>query len=128
MRLNRGGNRQLDRALHTTRGDGDDAWVEIDLGASVRVSEVLFGTRSMSDGSSITETFSLTVDGTERSTFSADELVKVDSEARILRFDVVTSSGGNTRGNRDSCARQEHLAPQGWSVQPYHRWVTLPIM
>ena len=80
----------------SSRGDGDDAWVEIDLGASVSVSQVLFRTRSMSDGSSITRSFSVTVDGVELGQFGADELVSMNTEARILRFDVVTSSGGNT--------------------------------
>jgi hypothetical protein len=80
----------------SSRGDGDDAWIEIDLGAPREVGEVLLRTRSMSDGSAIIGTYSITADGVDAGTFPADALVGVDLEARILRFDVVSSSGGNT--------------------------------
>jgi hypothetical protein len=80
----------------SSAGDGDDAWIEIDLGSTAAVGSVDFRTRSMSDGSAITETYTLTADGTEIGTFSADEPVALDTEARLLRFDVATSTGGNT--------------------------------
>jgi len=80
----------------STRGDGDDAWVEIDLGSPQAVSEITFRTRSMSDGSSVTDLFSIIADGTRVGEFMADTAVTVDLEAQSLRFDVVSSSGGNT--------------------------------
>ena len=80
----------------SSRGDGDDAWVEIDLGAPQLISEVVFRTRAMSDGSSITDTFSITADGTDLGEFAADLPASLDLEAQVLRFDVVASSGGNT--------------------------------
>ena len=80
----------------SSRGDGDDAWVEIDLGAPQMIGEVVFRTRSMSDGSSITATFGITADGVELGEYPADTAVAVGVEAQVLRFDVASSSGGNT--------------------------------
>jgi hypothetical protein len=80
----------------STRGDGDDAWVEIDLGDVKAVASISFRTRSMSDGTAVTETFSLTADGELIGTFPADTTVNVAIDAQVLRFDVESSSGGNT--------------------------------
>ncbi len=80
----------------SSSGDGDDAWVEIDLGSPQLIGEVVFRTRSMSDGSSITDTFSITADGVELGEFAADAPAGVGVEAQVLRFDVASSSGGNT--------------------------------
>ncbi len=80
----------------SSRGDGDDAWVEIDLGSAQRIDAVEFRTRSMTDGTAITETYAITADGVEIGRFEADVPSEVDLEAQVLRFDVVTSSGGNT--------------------------------
>jgi len=80
----------------SSRGDGDDAWVEIDLGSPQLISEVVFRTRSMSDGTATTETYSITADGVDLGVFTADTSASVNVEAQVLRFDVVTSSGGNT--------------------------------
>jgi hypothetical protein len=60
------------------------------------IGEVIFRTRSMSDGSSITETYGITADGVDVGEFQADTAAAVDIEARVLRFDVAASSGGNT--------------------------------
>jgi hypothetical protein len=80
----------------SSRGDGDDAWVEIDLGTSQRIDQVIFRTRSMNDGTSITETYAVTADGAELGQYSVDKPVDPGIEAQVLRFDVVTSTGGNT--------------------------------
>ena len=80
----------------STRGDGDDAWVEIDLGAPQPIDQVVFRTRSMNDGTSITETYAITADGADAGQYGADEPIKLGIEAQVLRFDVVTSTGGNT--------------------------------
>jgi hypothetical protein len=77
-------------------GDGDDAWVEIDLGSPQPVAQIEFVTRAMNDGTSITETYRVTADGTELGVFEADDPVSVAVEAQVLRFDVETSTGGNT--------------------------------
>ena len=80
----------------SSRDDGDGAWVEIDLGAPQAIGEVIFQTRSMNDGSSITDTFSITADGVELGEFGVDAPASLGQEAQVLRFDIVSSSGGNT--------------------------------
>ena len=80
----------------SSRGDGDDAWIELDLGMPRAVSEIVFRTRSMSDGTAATETYSITADGELLGEFPADKTISLELAAQLLRFDVVTSSGGNT--------------------------------
>lgn len=84
----------------SSKGDGDEAWVEIDLGSPQAIGEVVFQTRSMSDGSATTTTYRLTADGVEYGAFPADEpvggLLELGLKAQVLRFDVDTSTGGNT--------------------------------
>jgi hypothetical protein len=82
----------------SSRGDGDDAFITIDLGAETEVASVAFRTREMSDGSAITLTFTVTVDdGETLGPFPAGpDPVEVSFVGRILRFDVVESTGGNT--------------------------------
>ncbi len=78
-------------------GDGDDAFITIDLGHVADVTSVAFRTRQMGDGTAITDTFSVTVDGQEYGPFPAGtEPVPVLLSGQILRFDVDTSTGGNT--------------------------------
>lgn len=82
----------------SSRGDGDDAWITIDLGAETQVGAVAFRTREMSDGSAITETFTVTIDSNE--TFgpfpAGPDPVEVTFSGRVVRFDVANSTGGNT--------------------------------
>ena len=86
----------------SSQGNGDDAFVTIDLGESRAVAAVEYLTRSMADGSAITTTFTVVVDGGERlGPFAASSLAQpavhlVDVEARELRFEVENSTGGNT--------------------------------
>ena len=84
----------------STAGDGDDAWVEIDLGAPQAIGDVIFRTRSMSDGSATTASYTVTADGVTYGPFSADEpfgeLQDTGVNAQLLRFDVEDSTGGNT--------------------------------
>jgi hypothetical protein len=83
-------------------GDGDRAWVTIDLGRECKVNGIAFITREMADGSAITKTFAVVVDGRERyGPFPAGNLLDrrvapVSFTGRRLRFEVVTSTGGNT--------------------------------
>jgi F5/8 type C domain len=85
-----------------TKGDGNHAFITIDLGRERKIDGVAFVTRSMSDGSSITRTFAVVVDGRARyGPFPAGSgidprVAHVAFTGRRLRFEVVTSSGGNT--------------------------------
>lgn len=80
----------------SSAGDGDDAYLVIDLGREVEVVAVGFHTRSMADGSATTETFTVTVDGAD--TFGPFPVGRneVAFTGRAIRFDVDTSTGGNT--------------------------------
>ena len=84
-----------------TSGDGSEAFIELDLGEEREIGGVQFVTRSMADGSSVTTEFSVTIDGTTHGPFAAGTpaepgFVPLDTSGRILRFEVVDSSGGNT--------------------------------
>lgn len=81
----------------SSRDDGDDAFVIIDLEAAVDVTAVVFRSRSMGDGSATTETFTVEVDGTTYGPFQAGPTpTSVSFTGRILRFDIDSSTGGNT--------------------------------
>jgi hypothetical protein len=83
-------------------GDGDDAWVEVELAERSRITRVQFWTRYMTDGSAQITGFTITTDNGE--VYGPFELpdaeqsytFDVEIEAKTLRFDVETSSGGNT--------------------------------
>ena len=83
-------------------GDGDRAFITIDLGRPRKVTGVAFITRAMSNGSAITRTFAVVVDGHRRyGPFPAGNRVdprvaRVSFTGRRLRFQVVQSTGGNT--------------------------------
>jgi hypothetical protein len=89
------------RTEWSSRGDGDGAFLVIDLGEQVEIGRVEFVTRSMSDGSSITETFTISVDGGaplgpfNAATPAARRLVEINVTGRVLRFEVASSTGGN---------------------------------
>jgi len=84
-----------------TRGDGDQGFITIDLGAVRPIGGVEFLTRSMADGSAVTDTFSVTVDGgTQAGPFPAGTVAQprfapLDATGQRLRFDIATSTGGN---------------------------------
>lgn len=100
--------RAIDTDLGTewsSRGDGDDAFIVLDLGAPTAIGSVGWDTRSMADGTAVTETFTLTADGVEIGTFPAGpSTTTVTLTARVLRFDVASSTGGNT-GAREIVVR-----------------------
>jgi hypothetical protein len=83
-------------------GDGNRAFVTIDLGRERKITGIAFITREMSDGSAITRAFAAVVDGRRRyGPFQAGNrldprVARVSFTGRQLRFDVVSSSGGNT--------------------------------
>lgn len=84
----------------STAGDGDDAWITIDLGETVDVISIGFHSREMGDGTSIINTFTVTVDDDE--TFGPYPagpglaIVDVTFSGQTLRFDAVDTTGGNT--------------------------------
>ncbi|HZR93892.1 MAG TPA: discoidin domain-containing protein [Gaiellaceae bacterium] len=86
----------------SSAGDGSHAFITIDLGAERKVTGVAFVTREMSDGSAITRTFAVVVDGGKRygpfpaGTRLDPRVAEVSFTGRRLRFEVVTSTGGNT--------------------------------
>lgn len=86
----------------STRGDGDGAFITLDLGRPTDIGAVEFQTRQMSDGTAITQTFTVTADGASHGPFAASEVVPLAVTAQVLRFDVETSSGGNTGATRIS--------------------------
>lgn len=86
----------------STAGDGDEASITIDLGAPADVTGFQFLTRSMTDGSAVTESYTVTVDGSE--TFgpfpagspAEPQTSDVAVTGQVFTFDVETSTGGNT--------------------------------
>lgn len=94
------GSNAIDGDLGTewsSRDDGDDAYITMDLGESVDVSSVAFRTRSMGDGSATTETFTVEIDGETFGPFPTGAVpAEVSFTAQILTFRVETSTGGNT--------------------------------
>jgi hypothetical protein len=85
-------------------GDGDDAWIELDLGQPRELVAFGFRSRVMADGSSIVTSVELVLDGQNRlGPFATPEHTRVyrfgfaeARPARIVRVEVRTSTGGNT--------------------------------
>jgi hypothetical protein len=86
----------------SSAGDGNAAFVEIELARPARLHAVAVWTRSMSDGTAQIFAFTLTTDGGEvLGPFTLQDAAQpyrfeVAVTARSLRLDVVDSSGGNT--------------------------------
>ncbi len=94
----------------STAGDGDNAWIEIDLGRDQPITSVAYRTREMTDGSAITETFTITIDGMTLGPFatSADPVVlDKPTSGQILRIDTDRTTGGNTGASEIEIYRQE---------------------
>ena len=83
----------------STAGDGNDAWIEIDLGQTQEITAITYRTRQMTDGTAITETFTLTIDGQTLGPFTVATTPIILDEpvtGQILRFDADQTTGGNT--------------------------------
>lgn len=82
-------------------GDGDGAWIEIELPSPTQVTRVGFWTRTMGTSAQI-ESFAIVSDEGdliglyEVSDASGPHYYETDFTARRLRFEVMSSSGGNT--------------------------------
>ena len=97
------GSNAIDGSISTewsSRGDGDDAYIVIDLGSPMDVTGFGFRTREMSDGTSITNSYTVTVDGDEvLGPFQAGlglTVSDVTLTGQLFRFDLVDTTGGNT--------------------------------
>ena len=83
-------------------GDGDDAFLTIDLGSVQEVAGVEFITRSMANGTATTSQFFVVVgDGDRLGPFATGNPATPSFNAvtftgRIIRFEIDTSTGGNT--------------------------------
>ena len=85
----------------STDGDGDDAWIEIALPVETHVTSIGFRTRTMGDSAQIFSFRVVTDSGAIIGPFELDDATgtyyfETDTMARRLRFEAVTSSGGNT--------------------------------
>jgi hypothetical protein len=86
----------------SSNGDGNHAFITIDLGKPTAVGGLAFLTREMPDGSAITHTFAVIVDGNKRygpfptGSRLDPRYAPVRFTGRRLRFEVVSSTGGNT--------------------------------
>lgn len=82
-------------------GDGNDAFIEIELAQPIQLEAVEVWSRSMDDGTARVHSFTLTTDrGETLGPFQLDDpdvsqRFEVDAPAERLRFEVVESSGGN---------------------------------
>jgi hypothetical protein len=97
------GTNAIDGSIATewsTRGDGDDAYIVIDLGAPQEITGIGFRTREMTDGTSITNTYWVSIDGGEAlGPFDAG-IGFAESDfsgyGQIVRIDMGETTGGNT--------------------------------
>jgi hypothetical protein len=83
----------------SSAGDGDEAFIEFDLGETMVIEAIGFRTRQMSDGTSITTSFTVDVDAETHGPFDSGPglvLAPLDAVGRLIRVDVHTSTGGNT--------------------------------
>lgn len=86
----------------SSAGDGDGAFIEIELAGPARLHAIEVWTRSMSNDTAQIFSFTLTTDGNE--TLGPFELAdasqayrfEIDTVASSLRLDVASSNGGNT--------------------------------
>ena len=99
-----GGNSAIDGDPTTqwsSDGDGDDAWIEVELEAETHITRVGFWTRTMVTSARIITFQVIAGDGTVAGPFELDGASSVhyfetDITATRLRFEVVESTGGNT--------------------------------
>lgn len=83
----------------STAGDGDDAYIEIDLGRPQPIVAVAFRTRQMTDGTAVTDTFTVTLDEQTIGPYpTGTEPAVLDQPvtARFVRIDAAQTTGGNT--------------------------------
>ena len=82
-------------------GEGDEAWIEVELAAETHVTRIGFWTRTMGSSAQIQSFQIVTERGETIGPFDLADASRAfyfdtDFIARRLRFEVATSSGGNT--------------------------------
>jgi hypothetical protein len=86
----------------SSNGDGNEAYIEIELAHQANIYAIEVWTRSMSNGTAQIFSFTLTTDtGQILGPFSLEDAEQayrfdVEAVARSVRLDVIDSSGGNT--------------------------------
>lgn len=86
----------------SSAGDGDDSSITLDFGEPTRIGALAFLTRTMTDGTATTTTFTVTTEtGESFGPFEAGNpadrrVAEVDITATTLTFAVESSTGGNT--------------------------------
>lgn len=85
----------------SSQGDGDDAFIEIELATETDISAVGMWTRAMATSSQIRSFRVVTGEGTVLGPFELPDAGRmhtfpVETTARRLRFEAVSSTGGNT--------------------------------
>ncbi len=99
-----GANKAIDGDVNTewsSNGDGDKAWIEIDLGKDYAITSIGFRTRTMGTSAQIQQFQVVTDKGDKLGPFDLPDAKSVyyfpvSTTARTLRFAVLKSSGGNT--------------------------------
>lgn len=85
----------------SSNGDGDGAWIEIELPAPTHVARVGFWTRTMGSTAQIFSFRIVTEQGEEIGPFSLSDAAQIytfdtDFTAHRLRFEALETSGGDT--------------------------------
>ena len=99
-----GANKAIDGDLNTewsSNGDGDNAWIEFDLGKEQKINAIGFRTRTMGTNAQISRFEIKTDKGEMLGPFELPDAKSVyyfpiAITARTLRFQILKSSGGNT--------------------------------
>jgi F5/8 type C domain len=82
-------------------GDGDEAWIEVEFLDRARIATIGFWTRTMGASAQIESFQVVTDEGQTAGPFELSDAggatyFEIDLTARSLRFEVLSSSGGNT--------------------------------
>lgn len=85
----------------SSNGDGDEAWIEIEITAVSHITRIGFWTRTMGSSAQIHSFQIVTEKGETYGPFDLEDaaqlfLFETDFTAKSLRFEVISSSGGNT--------------------------------
>lgn len=99
-----GANKAIDGDVNTewsSNGEGDKAWIEIDLGKDYAITNIGFRTRTIGTSAQIQQFQVITDKGEKLGPFDLPDAKSVhyfpvSTTARALRFEVLKSSGGNT--------------------------------
>jgi hypothetical protein len=99
-----GGNKAVDGRTDTewsSNGDGDKAWIEITLAQTYDLAWIGFQTRTMGDSAQIHSFKVVAENGIQLGPFDLPDAATiyyfpVNVKAKVLRFEGVSSSGGNT--------------------------------